>query len=60
MLGAERCLCADIGAASICEPEHVFNQDFLTELDQASYIYVEGYFITHSFETALQVLYILF
>ncbi|XP_071513399.1 uncharacterized protein [Panulirus ornatus] len=55
VFGTYRCLCADIGAANICEPEHVFNPSFLPVLEEAEFIYVEGYFITHSFNTAIQV-----
>lgn len=55
VLGACRCLCADIGAANTCDPEHVFNSRLLPVLEKAEYIYVEGYFITHSFPTTLQV-----
>ncbi|XP_066986016.1 uncharacterized protein [Macrobrachium rosenbergii] len=55
VLGACRCLCADIGAANVCEPEHVFTPQFLPVLEETDFIYVEGYFITHSFNTALQI-----
>lgn len=55
VLGAFRCLCADIGAASVCEPEHVFNAHLQPLLEEAEFIYVEGYFITHSFSTTLKV-----
>ncbi|ROT82301.1 uncharacterized protein [Penaeus vannamei] len=55
VLGACRCLCADIGAANTCDPEHVFNSRLLPVLEKAEYIYVEGYFITHSFPTTLQI-----
>ncbi|KAA0203189.1 hypothetical protein HAZT_HAZT003811 [Hyalella azteca] len=66
VLGVERCLCADIGAANYCPPEHVF-QDFsisdnaselrpcLEDMALAPLLYVEGYFITHSFDTALMI-----
>jgi len=50
-----RCLCADIGAANICEPHHIFNVEMMPVLEACKYIYVEGYFITHSFDTALQL-----
>ncbi|XP_068223599.1 uncharacterized protein [Palaemon carinicauda] len=55
VLGACRCLCADIGAANVCEPEHIFTSQFLPVLEETDFIYVEGYFITHSFNTALQI-----
>ncbi|KAF2367106.1 Carbohydrate kinase PfkB [Trinorchestia longiramus] len=64
VLGAERCLCADVGAANYCPPEHVFHnpdaeaaelQPRVTEMLTAQLLYVEGYFITHSFDTALMV-----
>ncbi|KAK7078852.1 hypothetical protein SK128_026465 [Halocaridina rubra] len=55
VLGSCRCLCADIGAASICEPEHVFTPSLLPVLEESEFIYVEGYFITHSFNTAMQL-----
>ncbi|XP_076060227.1 uncharacterized protein LOC143036576 isoform X2 [Oratosquilla oratoria] len=55
VLGAWRCLCADIGAANFCEVNDVFNDKILPSLEAAEYIYIEGYFITHSFETALEV-----
>ncbi|KAK8754321.1 hypothetical protein OTU49_015596 [Cherax quadricarinatus] len=55
VLGACRCLCADIGAANVCEPDHVFNSHLLPLLNKAEFVYVEGYFITHSFSTALQI-----
>lgn len=55
VLGSCRCLCADIGAANVCEPEHVFNPQLLPVLEESDFIYVEGYFITHSFSAALQI-----
>lgn len=55
VLGACRCLCADIGAAATCLPQHVFTPDLLPVMEAAEFIYVEGYFITHSFPAALQV-----
>ncbi|XP_050739987.1 uncharacterized protein LOC127010163 isoform X2 [Eriocheir sinensis] len=55
VLGACRCLCADIGAAATCLPQHVFTPDLLPTLEAAEFIYVEGYFITHSFPAALQI-----
>ncbi|KAK3868197.1 hypothetical protein Pcinc_026395 [Petrolisthes cinctipes] len=55
VLGACRCLCADIGAASTCEPHHVFTPALTPVLEAAQYIYVEGYFITHSFPATLQI-----
>ncbi|KAK8385233.1 hypothetical protein O3P69_012206 [Scylla paramamosain] len=55
VLGACRCLCADIGAAATCLPHHVFAPHLTPVLEEAEFIYVEGYFITHSFPAALQV-----
>nr|XP_045603867.1 adenosine kinase-like [Procambarus clarkii] len=55
VLGACRCLCADIGAANVCEPDHVFNPHLHPVLEAADFVYVEGYFITHSFPTTLQI-----
>lgn len=55
ILGTCRCLCADIGAANICEPQHIFNAQMMPSLKAAKFIYIEGYFITHSFDTALQI-----
>lgn len=58
VLGAQRCLCADIGAANVCRPEHVFSNDALqlqSSLNFSPVVYLEGYFITHSFDTALRV-----
>ncbi|XP_042220016.1 adenosine kinase-like [Homarus americanus] len=55
VLGACRCLCADIGAANVCEPHHVFNLNLFPVLEPAKFVYVEGYFITHSFRTTLQI-----
>ncbi|XP_045134796.1 adenosine kinase-like isoform X2 [Portunus trituberculatus] len=55
VLGACRCLCADIGAAATCLPQHVFAPHLTPVLEEAKFIYVEGYFITHSFPAALQI-----
>uniref|UniRef100_A0A2P2I961 adenosine kinase n=1 Tax=Hirondellea gigas TaxID=1518452 RepID=A0A2P2I961_9CRUS len=66
VLATERCLCADIGAANFCPPSHVFTPDPrnggpvslgspLPEMLHASMLYVEGYFITHSFDTAMKI-----
>ncbi|CAL4136553.1 unnamed protein product, partial [Meganyctiphanes norvegica] len=55
VLDSYRCLCADIGAANICEPHHIFNSQMMPALQASKFIYVEGYFITHSFDTALQL-----
>ncbi|XP_063847127.1 uncharacterized protein LOC135092489 isoform X2 [Scylla paramamosain] len=55
VLGACRCLCADIGAAATCLPHHVFAPHLTPVLEEAEFIYVEGYFITHSFPAALQI-----
>lgn len=58
VLGAQRCLCADIGAAAVCKPSHVFQGDSYKLLDclgSPHVIYLEGYFITHSFDTTMKI-----
>ncbi|KAL7641272.1 UNVERIFIED_CONTAM: hypothetical protein RMT77_008410 [Armadillidium vulgare] len=58
VLGAQRCLCADIGAAAVCKPSHVFQGDsckLLHSLGSPHVIYLEGYFITHSFDTTMKI-----
>ncbi|XP_037091488.1 adenosine kinase-like [Pollicipes pollicipes] len=53
--GTDRSLVADLGAANFCRPDRVFVPDNLALLTSATYVYVEGFFVTHDPETAMQV-----
>jgi len=53
--GAERTLCANLGAANKYEVSDLWEGDNRAVLRNTKVIYVEGYFLTHSFEAAMEL-----
>ena len=53
--GAERTLCANLGAASKYETEDLWTSKNTLVLKSTKVIYVEGYFLAHSFKTTLEL-----
>ncbi|KAF0296304.1 Adenosine kinase [Amphibalanus amphitrite] len=53
--GTNRSLVADLGAATLCRPDRVFSPHNLALLTGAQFVYIEGFFVTHDPETAVQV-----
>lgn len=53
--GAERTLCANLGAASKYETEDLWTSKNTLVLKSTKVIYVEGYFLAHSFTTTLEL-----
>jgi len=53
--GAERTLCANLGAATKYEADDLWNSTNIPLLQNIKVIYVEGYFLAHSFQTAMEL-----
>ena len=53
--GAERTLCANLGAATKYDTSDLWNSANITMLQNTKVIYVEGYFLAHSFETTMEL-----
>jgi len=53
--GAERTLCANLGAANSYRVEDLWTGNNLTTLHQTKVIYVEGYFLSHSPDAAREL-----
>jgi len=53
--GSERTLCANLGAANKYDISDLWNSDRDNVLQNTKVIYVEGYFLTHSFETSMEL-----
>ena len=53
--GAERTLCANLGAANSYKVSDLWSGNNQTTLRHAKVIYVEGYFLSHSPETAMEL-----
>ena len=53
--GAERTLAANLGAANSYQVSHLWSGDNQASLHHAKVIYVEGYFLSHSPETAMEL-----
>ncbi|XP_067001132.1 uncharacterized protein [Anabrus simplex] len=54
--GANRSLVAHLGAANVYEPHHLDAIGIRDVLSAVKMIYIEGFFITHSFSTALKLI----
>ena len=53
--GAERTLCANLGAATKYDTSDLWNSKNKLMLQNTKVIYVEGYFLAHSFETTMEL-----
>ena len=53
--GSERTLCANLGAANKYDISDLWNSDRDNVLQNTKVIYVEGYFLTHRFETSMEL-----
>ena len=53
--GSERTLCANLGAANKYDVTDLWSNDRDNLLQNTKIIYVEGYFLTHSFETSMEL-----
>jgi adenosine kinase len=53
--GDERTLCANLGAAEKYETSDLWTDKNLSLLKSIQVIYVEGYFMSHSFETTMEL-----
>jgi len=53
--GAERTLCANLGAASKYDTSDLWNSTNRPIMQNTKVIYVEGYFLAHSFETSMEL-----
>jgi len=53
--GAERTLCANLGAANKYDTSDLWNSFNTQMLKNTKVIYVEGYFLAHSFETSMEL-----
>eukprot|EP00090_Calanus_glacialis_P006280 TRINITY_DN14904_c0_g1_i1.p1 TRINITY_DN14904_c0_g1~~TRINITY_DN14904_c0_g1_i1.p1 ORF type:complete len:404 (-),score=98.40 TRINITY_DN14904_c0_g1_i1:69-1280(-) len=53
--GAERTLCANLGAATKYDTSDLWNSRNIPMLQNTKVIYVEGYFLAHSFETTMEL-----
>ncbi|XP_075216299.1 adenosine kinase-like [Lycorma delicatula] len=54
--GVDRCLVAHLGAADVYSVPDFYNSINMNFFDTLYVAYIEGFFITHSFETALEVI----
>ncbi len=50
-----RSLCTTLRAAEMFAPSHLSSPDIAGLLSGAKYVYIEGYFLTHGIESALEV-----
>eukprot|EP00092_Neocalanus_flemingeri_P013201 GFUD01014228.1.p1 GENE.GFUD01014228.1~~GFUD01014228.1.p1 ORF type:complete len:406 (+),score=85.44 GFUD01014228.1:369-1586(+) len=53
--GAERTLCANLGAATKYDTSDLWNNSNMPIMQNTKVIYVEGYFLAHSFETSMEL-----
>ena len=53
--GAERTLCANLGAANMYQPRHLWTKKNTNILRNTKVIYVEGFFLAHSFEASMEL-----
>lgn len=53
--GAERTLCANLGAANHYTSDHLWTQDNIDMLNNCKVVYVEGFFLDHSYEASLEL-----
>jgi adenosine kinase len=53
--GHHRSLCTTLRAAEMFTPAHLATPEIATLLDGAKYFYIEGYFLTHGSESAMEV-----
>lgn len=51
----DRSLCTTLRAAEEFTPSHLAHPDVANIIDGANYFYVEGYFLTHGIESALEI-----
>lgn len=50
----DRSLCTTLRAAEMFTPEHLAKPEIAELLTSAKFLYIEGYFITHGIESAVQ------
>ena len=53
--GAERTLCANLGAANKYEVSDLWSDENTNVLQNTKVIYVEGYFLSHSFDATMEL-----
>ncbi|XAO27061.1 hypothetical protein I312_105903 [Cryptococcus bacillisporus CA1280] len=51
----DRSLCTTLRAAEEFTPSHLAHPDVANIIDGANYFYIEGYFLTHGIESALEI-----
>ena len=51
----DRSLCTTLRAAEMFTPDHLAKPEIASMLSGAKYFYIEGYFLTHGIESALEI-----